>query len=68
MVLVSVLVLTTVMGLRLAYSVQVQNWPLWVATVLASWACVFSIGYTVSVVHHDWMRERVLNEMNDDES
>ncbi len=52
LILGSVLCVITVMGLRVAYTVDVQNWFLWVCTVLASWTCVFAIGYVVSAIQH----------------
>lgn len=52
-VVMSLLATITMLGLRIAYTVEVQNWALWIATVLASWFCVFVVGYIVSAIQHN---------------
>ena len=52
LILSSVLCVITVMGLRVAYTIDVQDWFLWGSTVAASWTCVFAIGYIVSAIQH----------------
>ena len=57
-VLLSLLGMTTMVGLRVAYTVEIQNWFLWIGTVIASWACVFALGYVIAVIQYTAINSR----------